>query len=508
MNNQNIILYLKNAAEKYPNKVAIHGKKQSVTYAQLWTDVQQTAAHFQKKGLQAGDRVLVFVPVSIDLYRSVMALFYIGATAVFLDEWSTMKRLRICCKLADCKGFIGITKALILAFFIKELKAIPIKLGVKFSKTTSFPSIFEATSADSALITFTTGSTGTPKAADRTHEFLHEQFESVGYTVNAKPSDISMPVLPILTFINLANGATSVLPNFNTRRASSLHPKKLIAQLNKYQVSQIISSPYVIKHLAQYLEKFPTPIPSLTHIYTGGAPVFPDEAQDYTAQLKNVKSTIVFGSTEAEPISEIDAKEVAKADLLKLGGLPVGKIYPKATIKIITIKEGPVEVKDWKNWVLPQGEVGEIVVAGHHVLKRYFNNPQAFKENKIVYGRTIWHRTGDAGFIGDNGELYLVGRCKQLITYKNGYISPFLTESILASIPQVHRGTVMEYGGNIIVCIELLAHNLPDKEVIKSTILDALPFEIANIRFFKKIPMDPRHQSKIDYGRLRENIIL
>ena len=64
------------AAKAYPNKVAIIDPKNSITYGQLEKDVKETAAYFQKKGIKQGDRVLVFVPMGVDLYRIVLALFY------------------------------------------------------------------------------------------------------------------------------------------------------------------------------------------------------------------------------------------------------------------------------------------------------------------------------------------------------------------------------------------------------------------------------------------------
>ena len=79
------------AAKSYPNKIAIIDPKGSITYSDLEKEVQKTAAYFQKKGIKRIDRVLVFVPMGIDLYRIVLALFYIGATAVFLDEWVNKK---------------------------------------------------------------------------------------------------------------------------------------------------------------------------------------------------------------------------------------------------------------------------------------------------------------------------------------------------------------------------------------------------------------------------------
>ena len=63
--------------------------------------------------------------MGIDLYIHVLALFHMGCTAVFLDEWVNIKRLQLCCKIANCKGFIGTPMARFIGRFIPELRAIP-----------------------------------------------------------------------------------------------------------------------------------------------------------------------------------------------------------------------------------------------------------------------------------------------------------------------------------------------------------------------------------------------
>ncbi|MEM8527058.1 MAG: AMP-binding protein [Bacteroidota bacterium] len=490
---KNIVEIFLQAAEKYPDRIAIVDKDQSITYAELKAQAKQTTAYFQQKGIQKGDRILVFVPMSVDLYRIVLAIFYVGATAVFLDEWVSKKRLEICCQIADCRGFVGVWKARIFTLFSKELRSIPIKLSLKKLAKTSV-AITEIDADDAALITFTTGSTGTPKAARRTHEFLKAQFDALLQEIKPKARDVDMPVLPIVLFMNLGIGCTSVIADFKMSKPEKMEVSKVVAQLSDNQVNRIIASPYFVTRLAQYVIQNDLDLPHLEKIFTGGAPVFPAEAKLYEQAFPKATTKIVYGSTEAEPISSIDAKDLVKREVQLSKGLPVGIPFHQAEVKIIKITMQEIVVKNeaaFKKIVLPEGKIGEIIVSGKHVLKQYFNNEAAFRANKIVVGETIWHRTGDSGFF-DGEELFLTGRCKQLIETENDYLSPFIIENELQSLEGVSMGTLMEVEQKLILVIE---GRLTDNQNLN------FPFD--RIQHIQKIPRDPRHYSKIDYARLK-----
>ena len=93
----NIIDLFTEAAQRTPDRIAIIESEKRISFSELDRQITATVAYFQAKGIRKGDRVLVFVPMSIDLYRIVLALFRMGATAVFLDEWVSRERLNICC---------------------------------------------------------------------------------------------------------------------------------------------------------------------------------------------------------------------------------------------------------------------------------------------------------------------------------------------------------------------------------------------------------------------------
>ncbi len=501
----NIVSLFFNAAQEYPTKIAIIDKDKETTFSEFERDIKDTANYFRYKGIEKGDRVLIFVPMSIDLYRIVLALFHIGATAVFLDEWVNVSRMKACCEVAQCKVFIGSSKARVLSFFLSGLRKIPLNLGIGYSlvpfQTSEYEDVFES---DTALITFTTGSTGVPKAAKRTHGFLNAQFNALFEKIEPTPDDIVMPVLPIVLLINLGVGCTSVIPDFNARKPESLKPEKIVAQLTRYGVSRIVSSPFFIKRMAGYILNTKRTIPTLNKIITGGAPVFPSEAGLYISAFPALKIEIVYGSTEAEPISSIDAHLLSKEspNTLKIG-LNVGVPDTKIKLRILEIVTGPIVCEDEASldgMTLSNGIIGEIIVSGAHVLTEYFNNESAHKLNKIVIGHTCWHRTGDSGYLNEQGVLFLTGRCSSLI-YSNGKcIAPFMYENFFQSINGVEMGTILEVDKKLIAVIELKKGAFKKDVLFK---MNGADVSFDEVRFLTKIPRDPRHNSKIDYAKIK-----
>ena len=441
--NFNIVDLFFDAAKKSPDRIVIIDKKKQVTFFELEQQVKHTANYFLKKGIHQGDRVLVFVPMGIDLYRIVLALFNIGAAAVFLDEWISKKRMEECCRVAQCKAFIGIRKARVLSLFSSELRRIPIHLGTKYISgiKNNLPKT-SVKSGETALITFTTGSTGIPKAANRTHRFLREQFNVLVEKINPQPGEVSIPALPIVLLINLGAGCTSLITDFKAGKPELMHADKILNQINFYQISTIVASPFFIKELAKRAISEKIKLPSLKKVFTGGAPVFPSEAKIYKQAFPGTEIEIVYGSTEAEPICAINVEKLIEEYSLS-NGLNVGKPDRNAQVKIIQIQDGIIECGNdtaFQKLVLPEGTIGEIVVSGPHVLDSYFNNEEALKLNKIFVGSHCWHRTGDSGFM--NGNLFLTGRCNALIFLDNKIISPFVYEGYFQTIPGIEIGTI------------------------------------------------------------------
>ena len=248
----NVISFLDYHATATPQKTALmwapgntlqmwDGKSQlrheSITYLDLNDKIKAVASGLKSLGIGHGDRIIIFVPLSLELYVSMFAVQRIGAIAVFLDSWARKDHLGASAQTVAPKAMISFEKAFDLCAVVPRLSDIPIKIVLGPHEKKIYSSNLElllnhkATAAiepvqasDTALITFTTGSSGTPKGADRTHRFLAAQHRALDKELPYLMADIDLPVFPIFSLNNLAGGVTTVLPAIDLAVPSSKTP--------------------------------------------------------------------------------------------------------------------------------------------------------------------------------------------------------------------------------------------------------------------------------------------
>jgi acyl-CoA synthetase (AMP-forming)/AMP-acid ligase II len=484
----NIIHLFLRSEQLNGSTVALRHYENKITYSELLLKIKSRAAYLTSKGIVPGDKVLIFVPMGIDLYINVLALFYIGAAPVFIDEWVSIKRLSLCCTMVDCKAVIANRKLLLLSYLIGKLRAIPIKLLPNGYSNKPSDHHHAVAANDTALITFTTGSTGLPKAANRTHSFLFAQYTALKPCI-AKQGKQCYTTLPIVVLVNLALGRTVILPDKTSPSIPSA--------LHNNSIDSIISSPFLLTVLARQ-EAFS--FPHIRHIITGGGAVQPSEAKQIQKKFPDAAVDIIYGSTEAEPISCINIHAVAdtSCETFLQKGLPVGKPV-SIQLKIIAVKDH--SLTETASVELPVGEAGEIIVAGDHVLRQYINNPEATASTKIIEQNTVWHRTGDVGRLDSEGNLYFLGRCNEIIHWQQQIIYPLIISAIIKIQTPVKEAAMLLYKKQLCLILEK-GEKMLQPQV--ATELTKLGITGAHHLYIKKIPKDPRHNTKVDYPALKK----
>jgi acyl-CoA synthetase (AMP-forming)/AMP-acid ligase II len=211
----------------------------------------------------------------------------------------------------------------------------------------------------------------------------------------------------------------------------------------------------------------------------------------------------VYGSTEAEPIAEIDRADVSDADRVRMrdgGGLVTGPPVPEIALRVLAGPWNPepippLDAPAFAAGCAPAGAPGEIVVSGAHVLSGYLGGRGDADTKFRVDGR-VWHRTGDAGYLDDRGRVWLLGRCSAQVEDADGVVYPFSVECGAVHCDGVARAAFVSHEGRRLLLVEATA----DHALHLAGIAAALSWaRLAEIRQVARVPVDRRHNAKVDY---------
>lgn len=524
----NVLTVLRRIASEVPDRPALVMGDSRISFGDLWERVDRASAGLRRLGLEAGDRAIVMIPMSIDLYVALLGVLKMGAVAVFVDPWIGPRQIASFAAFAEPRAWLGIPKSHVLRLFSKRLRAIPLAVttGRRLGPLPAGATLaeLEAEGGDgeiaavepdaSALVTFTSGSSGEPKGANRTHHFLLAQHAALAAEFPALEGDVDMPMFPVFALNNLASGVPSVVPEMDFRYVDRVDGARVLAQMRRHGVTTCTASPPFFDRLAAELDRH-TERPALRRILTGGAPVSDAQLRAWREILPDSEILVVYGSTEAEPVAHLAAGERLEAvnpHRPLTPGFCAGRPTDRLGSKIIRIHDGPVELGPggWGDWELPSGEIGELIVSGDHVGRDYFRNPGAVRENKIVdAGGVIWHRMGDTGSFDPEGRFWLAGRVHSTIRRGAVLIHPQLVEQAAqGNDSKIRRLAAVglpdaALGERLVIVAE--AESGVQEDIAAR--LAAAGFAADEIRVTSEpLPVDPRHNSKIDYGLLRERL--
>jgi acyl-CoA synthetase (AMP-forming)/AMP-acid ligase II len=357
-----------------------------------------------------------------------------------------------------------------------------------------------------ALLTFTSGSTGQPKAVVRTHGFLLAQHRALEQSLELQAGDVDLTTLPIVLLANLASGVTSLVPDADLRSPGAVAPGPVIAQVERHKAVSSTASPAFFERLARHCALRGLTLPTFRKIYSGGAPVFPRLLDQVQTMAPGANVVAIYGSTEAEPIAHVSRREIRPEDhrAMRAGrGLLAGR--PVNTIRMRILPDqwgrpvGPWTATEFDAAGLPAGQPGEIVVSGDHVLPGYLHG-QGDEETKFRVDGAIWHRTGDAGYVDLEGRAWLLGRCAARIHDQHGELYPFAAETAVLDEPRIRRAAMVGRAGQRVLAVEFYDTRDPPS-------LDDLRNRLAwthldEVRVCARIPVDKRHNAKIDYPSL------
>ena len=368
------------------------------------------------------------------------------------------------------------------------------------------------TSDEPAAILFTSGSTGVPKGVVYSHGNFVAQVEQLQQIYDIRPGEIDLPTFPLFALFAPALGMSSVIPVMDFTRPGSVDPRNIIEPIQRFNITTMFGSPALINRVGTYGQKNNIQLPSLKRAISAGAPVPAVVLERFSTMLANgVQVYTPYGATESLPVCSIGSDEILKETRFATDrgkGVCIGKPVPGIHLEIIHISDEPIEV--WQNELrVAEGVIGEIVIKGLQVTRRYYNRPESTRLAKIddPQNSDFYHRMGDLGYRDAQGRIWFCGRKSHRVSGAGETLYTIPCEAIFNTHSKVFRSALVGVGasGKIqpVLCVELekgvekTEHVQILAELRQIGQTHELTKSIQDILFHPSFPVDIRHNAKI-----------
>lgn len=317
---------------------------------------------------------------------------------------------------------------------------------------------------DVAMIVYTSGTTGRPNGVMLSHENMLSNLRAANELMQLGADDSILVVVPLyyvhgrmqLLLHALLGGTVYFSAGFQ-------FPAKVHAELEQHGCSGFSGVPYHFKQLLERSKIAERPPQALRYVLCTGGALTPDEIDRLHTALPEVGIHVAYGQTEASPrITWIGPGQL----FVKRGSL--GRALPGTTLEILGGDGKPVG----------PGIVGEVVAGGPHIMKGYVSGDERALGKIDDVGRL---RTGDLGWLDDEGHLFLAGRSSEMIKSAGERIFPQEIESVIATHPRVREVAVIGLpdpllGERIVAYVALHPGAPVELAEFRQHCLQALPF--------------------------------
>ena len=497
---------------------------------------ESIARGLAKWGLRPGMRIVMLVPFSAQFIELAFALLKSGVVVVLIDPGMNRKHLIQCLSDAKPDGFMGIPKAQAIRTLLrgkfpqakwnitvgrryfwggKTLDQI-IKLGEENGSNETSNSLPTIQRTDPAAVIFTTGSTGPPKGVLYTHGTFHAQIDRIRERYDIHRGSRDLACFPLFGLFDAVMGVTTIIPDMDPTRPADVNPQRLIEAAAQWEVDQAFGSPALWNTVVRWCDQnnLQQPFPTLKRVLSAGAPV-PAATLQQLRSLIHEDAEIVtpYGATEALPIASIESREVISQTgpaAAKGKGTCVGTRFEDVQWRIIEISDNPISDIN-ETTELPRGKIGELMVTGPMVTKKYVVREDQNSKHKVADGDRVWHRMGDVGYLDDRDRFWFCGRKAHRVVDGDRMLFTVPCEAIFNAHPAVYRSALVPRGQRPnqtpVVLIETHAEYQPssaaEKEKLRDELLDLAARNPLTRRIQEviirdqKLPTDIRHNSKI-----------
>lgn len=495
------------------------------TFRELDDDSGRIAAGLENLGVRPGTRLALLVRPGIDFVSLVFALFKTGAVVVLIDPGMGRKNLIRCLADAEPEGFVAIPIVHAVRTLLRRRfphSRFHVTVGRRWfwggptlahlRRTDRTRPAVARGADDPAAIIFTTGSTGPPKGVLFSHGNFDAQVEEIRDFFNIRPGEVDVPCFPLFGLFNCAMGVTAVIPCMDPTRPAKVDPREIVAAAADWNATQAFGSPAVWNRVGHYCAG-EIKLPSVRRVLSSGAPVSADVLARMKAAIHPEGDMHTpYGATEALPVASIAASEVlgeTAARTREGAGVCVGRRFPRIQWKVIRIVDGPIPTLA-EAQPLPEGEIGELIVRGPVVTRRYVTRVEANATGKIADGQDVWHRMGDVGYLDPQDRFWFCGRLAHRVLTADGPMYTIPCETIFNNHPRVFRSALVGVGPagrqRPVIVVEPRAGMIPRTPADRAALIAELR-ELAHTRthtaaieaflVHPSFPVDIRHNAKI-----------
>lgn len=426
----NLASIVTESARHAPDAAAVRLGDAALTYAELDERSARLATLLCEKGMGRGDRVGVMLPNVLEFPVAYYGVLRAGGMVVPMNV--LLKRREIAFYLEDAgaklllawQGFCEEARDGAADAGAELIEVEPAAFAELISGYEPTPDLADTDEEDTAVILYTSGTTGKPKGAELTHSNLSRNSDIAARTTCViAPGDIVLGALPLFHSFgqtvsmnaSLRVGATlTLLPKFE--------PGEALEIMQRDRVTHFYGVPTMYGALLHHPDRESYDTSALRLCITGGASM-PVEVLRGFEEAFGCEVLEGYGLSETSPVASSNHPGRPR----KPGSIGT----PLEEVEMKVVDEDDNEV--------PQGEVGEIVIRGHNIMKGYWQRPEATAEAM----RGGWFHSGDMAKVDEDGYFYIVDRKKDLII-RGGYnVYPREVEEVLYEHPKIREAAVI-----------------------------------------------------------------
>ena len=426
----NLATTLTQASAAYPDRAAVRLDEHVLHYRDLDQASAQVASWLLGRGITAGDRVGLMLPNMPEFPVLYYGILRAGALVVPMNP--LLKSREVEYYLADSQAALALAWHGVAGEAAggarragTELVVIePAELAGLISACEPAPAVAGRAPSDTAVILYTSGTTGQPKGAELTHHNLLSNVEVTGTTLlRLEPADVVLGALPLFHSFGqvvgmgcaIASGAClTLLPRFEPGRALDI--------IKRDQVTVLPGVPTMYAAILHSAGGSAGDVASLRLCVSGGAAMPAELLRGFEKEF-GCMILEGYGLSETSPVASFNHPDRPR----KPG--TIGQAISGVEMRVLSDEGVP----------LPPGEVGEIAVRGHNVMKGYWRRPEETAE-VMADG---WFRTGDLGRMDEEGYFSIIDRKKDMIIRGGLNVYPREVEEVLYEHPAVAEAAVV-----------------------------------------------------------------